>query len=279
MIIGVHGIAQQQHGRSQLLGEWTPALSDGLERAIGRPPTTPTLDLAFYGHLFLKPGGDGTKAPVADDLLDDLDAAEAGDLAEAAAENLTADDLEYGEKAPSKGGGVPGPLRAVLAALERRFGATAGVLYLGELRQVRRYLTDTDLKDQVDQIVDDQMAAGARILIGHSLGSVVAYEFVRRHPEHELDAFLTLGSPLALRMVRSRLPQGSGAAPSRVRRWVNVRDPKDPVTLGGDLATFWPGVDDRHVDNGNSPHAVTRYLGKQIVGSVVSEADPGVAGS
>lgn len=48
---------------------------------------------------------------------------------------------------------VPLPVQAVMRALDRRFGAAAGVLFLGELRQVRRYLGDPALK----------AAAGARV--------------------------------------------------------------------------------------------------------------------
>ena len=36
IIIGVHGIGQQQSGRHQLLPAWRQATLDGLERASGR---------------------------------------------------------------------------------------------------------------------------------------------------------------------------------------------------------------------------------------------------
>jgi alpha-beta hydrolase superfamily lysophospholipase len=67
------------------------------------------------------------------------------------------------------------------------------------------------------------------VLIGHALGSVVACEYLRQQSGESVDMLLTLGSPLALHMVRDRLQVCPLAAPA----WVNVRDTRDPVTCGG----------------------------------------------
>jgi hypothetical protein len=34
-VVGIHGMAQQQKGRNQLIDKWLPALRDGLERSAG----------------------------------------------------------------------------------------------------------------------------------------------------------------------------------------------------------------------------------------------------
>jgi hypothetical protein len=86
--------------------------------------------------------------------------------------------------------------------------------------------------------------------------------------------FLTVGSPLGLRMVRSRLSHAPFGASRNVGRWVNVRDPRDPVTCAGDLVRLWPGVFDRHVDNGGDAHSVARYLSKVEAGSAILDAAP-----
>src|SRR5664279_37894 len=120
---------------------------------------------------------------------------------------------------------TPRPLQVVLRALDDTFGAAAGALYVGTFRQVRRYLRDPDLKAGVDAIVDTAVTPDTRILVGHSLGSVVALEFVRRHPEHRLDLLLTVGSPLGLNMIQNRLPVSSfgsthpGGIPAGVASW------------------------------------------------------------
>lgn len=290
MIVGVHGIGQQQFGRAQLLRDWAPAISDGVEAATGEARAGLAVDIAFYGHLFLREvamAGKRTMRAAAEDWLEDLDSAELSDLDEAVAEIVSTDEVEAASGLPPVQGirHVPSPLQAGLRAIDAKFGAAAGVLYVGELRQVRRYLADPVLKTRVDEIVAGKMVGAtgaARILVGHSLGSVVAWEFVRQHPDHELDLLVTLGSPLGLRMVRSRLPeQGrTGGVPRQSSRWVNVRDPGDPVACAGDLATWWPGVDDRYVNNGrDDAHNACRYLSKAETGSAIVGAYPGLRAS
>lgn len=287
MIVGVHGIGQQQFGRAQLLRDWAPAISDGVEVATGKASPDLAVDIAFYGNLFLTKAAGATKGSIetsATDLLTELDTPELTDLNEAVAEIVSPEEIKAAaELLPIMGvPHVPSWLQARLRAIDVKFGAAAGVLCLGELRQVRRYLCQPKLKAKVDDIVAAKMAEGisrARILVGHSLGSVVAWEFVRQHPEHELDLLLTLGSPLGLRMVRSRLPeQGhTGGVPYQAGRWVNVLDPGDPVACAGGIASWWPGLEDRFVYNGrDDAHNACRYLSKTETGSAIADAYPGL---
>jgi hypothetical protein len=59
---------------------------------------------------------------------------------------------------------------------------------------------------------------------------------------------------------------------------VNVADPDDIVALRKDLAPLFPGVApglavaDRLVDNGDEPHAVSRYLNTRQTGSALGDA-------
>jgi hypothetical protein len=266
-LTGVHGIAKQYLGRHQLLERWTPARGDALERATGRHARRPALDLVFYGHLF-RPSvpGELAKSP-ADEAaaqLADLDAEELAELTEAVEQIVTAADLADAASRVDKGLWLPVPVQVLAGAIERRFPPASGILHLGVLRQVRRYLRDPALKAEVDQITAET-AADAVILIGHSLGSVVAYEFLRQHPGHPAKLLLTLGSPLGLRMVRRRLPVGGLA----VAQWVNVRDRNDPVTAAGALDRWYPGVLERPVRNGADAHAAERYLDCRAVGDAL----------
>ncbi len=277
--VGVHGILNQQSGRHQMIAAWSRPLADGLERAIGHPVALPTIDAAFYGDLFLpgRPGAKGTRAPKVD--FTEADAEDLGPLVDevsaAQDDSCSADPL--GEtKARTR---LPGPIIAMLRRLDRHFGSrTASLLFLGELKQVRRYLLDEQLKQQADARVSAAVEPGCRVLIGHSLGSVAAFEFLRQHPDHQLDLFLTLGSPLSLRTVRAMMPDpslGADGLPPSIQRWVNLRDPHDPVTTGGGLKPFWPGVeDDDSVRNQSDAHAVERYLGKAQTGRPLLDALP-----
>lgn len=286
MIVAVHGIAQQLKGPDQLRALWVPALRDGVTFASGATPDDVPFRMAFYGNLFRHQlTTPKTKSGAPDDTLGNLSDDEVDDLLGVISEVVTEAEIAAAAESAEKGfPGVPGPLAHALRAIDARFGAAAGILYLGTMRQVRRYLQDPDLKGAVDQLIADtmaeEMASGSPlVLIGHSLGSVVAYEFVRQHPDHPVDLLLTLGSPLSLRMVRSRLPEPPAGMPAGVRSWVNVRAFNDPVAVGGDLNRFWAGVQDRHVDNGRrDPHSVAAYLSAVETGRPVANAlGPGEA--
>jgi pimeloyl-ACP methyl ester carboxylesterase len=157
----------------------------------------------------------------------------------------------------------------------------AGGLFVGELRQVRRYLLDPELKTKADARVAETVGGDGRILIGHSLGSVVAVEFLRQHPGYRLDLLITLGSPLGLRAIRHLMPDPEyGCAegvPANVGAWVNLRDLQDPVACAGSLRRWWPGIREGIVDNQKSAHSVERYLSKKETGDAVLSVAPELA--
>lgn len=280
-LVGVHGVAKHRLGRHLLLRDWVPALADGVERAAGRAVPVPDLDLAFYGDVFLPGGGtvsSGSKSGGGDGVeLDGMDEAELAEVVDVLSESVSASDVAAAEEEAPKGyTRVPRTLQVLLRAVDRRFGAAAGVLYVGVLRQVRRYLTDPQLKATVDARIEATVDEQCRVLIGHSLGSLVAYEYLRQHPGHGVQLLLTLGSPLGLRMVRSRLT----VVPLPVPAWVNVRDLRDPVACAGPLYTWWPRIGptgDRIVDNGGDAHAVEGYLARKTTGEVLLQALPHLA--
>ncbi|MEZ5540676.1 MAG: hypothetical protein R3F42_01380 [Pseudomonadota bacterium] len=90
------------------------------------------------------------------------------------------------------------------------------------------------------------VARGDRVLlIGHSMGSVIAYDALWELDHLEglppcVDCFLTIGSPLGMRYVQRRLI-GLGQAqpriyPGNIRRWVNIAARGDLVALDPTLA-------------------------------------------
>ncbi len=121
-------------------------------------------------------------------------------------------------------------------------------------REVAAYLHDDNdparlaAREEVAQRITEHRP---RIVIAHSLGTVVTYEALHAHPELNVELLLTLGSPLALpRAVFDRLlprpadgPTGRrGARPRGVERWVNIADPGDPVAIPPHLACAFQGI-------------------------------------
>ncbi|WP_327328017.1 hypothetical protein OG735_39895 [Streptomyces sp. NBC_01210] len=106
-----------------------------------------------------------------------------------------------------------------------------------------------------------------RVLLAHSLGSVVAYETLSAHPDLEVDLFVTMGSPLAMRTVvferLSPVPQGRGAKPPGAAAWVNIADRGDPVAVPrhGMSQRFIDVVRDRETSiHLVDPHTAKNYL-------------------
>ena len=105
-------------------------------------------------------------------------------------------------------------------------------LYLGEPRggKIRQVVIDAIQKAQ------DENAAGV-VLVGHSLGSVIAYDVVRANLRSEtplkIKTLITLGSPLDwvtdVRKAEGEMEDGNCSLPGV--KWINIYDEEDPVPI------------------------------------------------
>ena len=66
---------------------------------------------------------------------------------------------------------------------------------LFDLQQVRQYMTHPEVRQAVQDRVATEVGKDTRVVVGHSLGSVVAYEALCAHREWPVRALVTLGSP------------------------------------------------------------------------------------
>jgi hypothetical protein len=284
-IVGIHGIAQQFRGGYQLGTVWFDALRDGLVAAGYRVAADALaagdLRVAYFGDLFRPTGAMAAQEPpyAAEDVHPGLER----DLL---AEWYRAAVVQDPSLGPPPGAMGPGKAAAqvMLAQLARSatFARIAQRALIGNLKQVTTFLTDTATKQTVLNRVQDQISANTRVVIGHSLGSVVAYEYLCHDRPASVELLVTLGSPLGIpNVVFDKLtpaPVGqAGVWPGTVARWTNVADPDDIVALRKDLAPIFPGivaeqgVADCLVDNGDEPHAIDRYLNARQTGSALGD--------
>ena len=119
------------------------------------------------------------------------------------------------------------------------------------IRETYRYFSnDGGIGQQVRELLKvllrEMLAEGDRILIiGHSMGSVIAYDSLWELTHIEKNAglvdLLTLGSPLGMRFTQERLlgvhERGTRRYPHNIRRWFNM-------TAQGDLTALDPTVRD-----------------------------------
>ncbi len=297
-IVLVHGIAQEQKSADTLEAEWLPSLAGGV-RLAGDPALADDLwrdsrpgvaRMAFYGDFFLREGRQGG----ADELTAEewrVAEALAGEWLRNAAyrssrevdrDRARADLLRLGGEA-GETQGVRAAARPVLNALMRlRPFARLGVAFaervvVKALKQVTLYLTDDTIRERVQDRVAEHLGPETEVIIGHSLGSVVAYEAAHRLGR-PLPLLLTLGSPLGLRtVVYERTRPQPPSIPPGVARWVNLADRDDLVAAKPDLTPLFPGADGvldsgYTVDNGAKPHEAAFYLAKRRTGEVLSAA-------
>jgi hypothetical protein len=282
-VLGVHGIAQQFKGGYQLGTAWFDALRDGLTVAGYRPladSLAPTdVRVAFFGDLFRPEGAmAGGEPPYT-----------AADVKPGPERDLLAEFYRAAvEQDPSLGPppGALGPGKVAAQAMlerllrSRTFARVAQRGFIGNLKQVTAFLGAPDVREWVLQRVAVEVTPDTQIVIGHSLGSVVVYEYIARYRPPQVELLVTLGSPLGIpNLVFDRLTPapagGVGAWPGRVVGWVNVADPDDVVALRKQLAPLFPapaggaGVEDHLVDNGDQPHAISRYLNAEPTGAAL----------
>lgn len=268
-ILAVHGIwnlrpSSPAEAAEFLARRWTGKLAAGY-RAAGLGGPAPSLAAAYYAHL-LDDEAQGVST------LDELTPRER-DWAAAwmAAAGVPVEEMQ---------GPLTYPLREGLDWLARHWpgGAKAiGRLMSAFLREVYVYLTRPGVRIQCQQIVGDAMdRSGARVVIAHSLGSVVTYEALCARPDREVDLFVTLGSPLGLPGVvfESLLPAprgGRAARPGGVKRWVNIADPGDLVALPRRLGDRFPvDLHDEVYIGATDFHTLGGYLASGLTAAAIA---------
>lgn len=282
-IVGIHGIAQQFGGGYQLGSVWYPALRDGLKKAgyapLAAALAATDLEVAFFGDLFLPPGTMAAGGPPLS--ANDVRPGPETELLTAFYEAAVAQNPALGPPPGALGAGKAA-VQVMLNRLAKSatFAKLTERVFVGNLKQVIAFLTDPTVKQNVLGVVRDQVGSDTKVMIGHSLGSVVAYEYLCLDRPRSIELLITLGSPLGIpNVVFDKLTpkpaRGAATWPGTAATWVNVADPDDIVALRKDLAPLFKGsvtgqaVTDRLVHNGKKPHAAERYLNSRQTGSAL----------
>ncbi|GGT46093.1 hypothetical protein GCM10010207_53070 [Streptomyces atratus] len=254
-------MGKQLMGSEMLRSDWFPALSDGLRHAGQHAVPRSDFTMAFYGDLFRPPG---RTLAVGDPMFTASDVTDGFELDLLLAWWQHAADIDPAVP-PATGSTTlarsPRAAQTALRALQRsRFFADVSLRALVfDLKQVRRYLLDPDLRTAARRRVQERIGPGTRVVVGHSLGSVVAYEALCAMPGHPVKALVTLGSPLGMRMVFDRLLPRPGDWPGSSRPcpgdWPSSPGPSDRAAR---LSTT-PPVGSKVVcaGDGSRPYAVT----------------------
>jgi hypothetical protein len=187
------------------------------------------------------------------------DAAERGDAEQAAGPDA-AEDLGL-EALP-----LPRPARtAVFRALVKTAFADVYAYFFGSEGDAIKQR----LRDALDAAGD-----GPLIVIGHSLGSVVAYDVLRESGRaRDIPLLITIGCPLGVEEIQDLVARPL-LVPAGVRQWRNVADGWDFVALDKTIRPEFAPADlttDFLVDNASaSHHGGLEYLASAPVTSAVA---------
>lgn len=283
-LVLVHGRSQQGKDPVQLQQQWMKALNIGIQKANVELPQGIDIDFPFYGNRL-------------DELLNELDAPLVSDVTlRGAAPDSTESEFrgellyEIAQDAgvsdadiQSRFKGNPqekGPqnwawVQAILKALDRTpIGAVALDAFT---RDVYVYLTNRSVRKALDSIVSASLPDGPCVVVGHSLGSVVAYN-VLRNASHAVDVkkYVTVGSPLGLKAIKRKLDSPL-VMPTCVQNWFNAMDDRDVVALHPlDSGNFNinPSIENKtdvnnHTDN---RHGIAGYLDDATVARRILDA-------
>jgi hypothetical protein len=251
-IVGIHGIWNHRSRRTRMHEEWHAAISDGLTDIRSAHADVVTLECSFYGHEY----NDGKAVDDPPYTATDLDTGFETEFAEAMAAALPDEDQDPGHK-----GARDALVRLVNADLMD--GVMAKLV--GFVKQVRRYLEDDEFRGLVHAEVTAAMRTRPKVVVGHSLGSVIAYDWLQQNTPDDPPALITIGSPLGFETIRKRLdqPMDRSRWPDGARTWTNIAAGLDPVALVKDLGPLYhPDIEDLPCRNpAKTAHSALDYLG------------------
>ncbi len=287
-VVFFHGIGQQKYSDGEALERvWLEALATGVGDAWAVEDAMARSEMAFYADTFVTDGAQGWDPVTGEWTDEELELAE--ELAAAwirrAAGSESNDRLRregevaLSELAGSQGREAQGPgalVRSAIAVASKiHFFAEGGYsvaenIMWRDLKQVSGYMAGSQ-RDEIRSRADAALAApDVRIVVAHSLGTVVAYEAVSA-TDRPIDLFVTIGSPLGLTRPIYRRLTPRAAFPSNVARWVNFADPDDIVAAAPVLAKMFPSSDGRYVEDravvndGWWRHGIAKYFAQPAV--------------
>ena len=242
-LVLVHGAFNELWGPHELKARWLPCVQDGLWHH-GRAIDADDVAVCFYGDLFrLDP--------------ETLDVAEWEEHRAGAADLLA----QFGG-------------REALDFLSQAAGTAA---YDRTIDMVTIMANNPDVRSRARQRLLDLIAPDTSVVVGHSMGSIVAHQALAAHPEVEIDTLVTIGSPLGTDTVFGSLEPAAegplGPWPGGVRRWVNIAAHGDQAAGVHQLAPkFGDRVEDHLIDNGHRAHDPEPYLNSAVTGAAIARA-------
>lgn len=238
-IVFIHGRSQQGLDQQELKTTWIETLKEGAALDGRSIPETVNFVFPYYGDT-LDQITQEFEVPITEDIQTrgsavdfgflEFQAQVAEDLRKAAGISETEVDLEYGNNVKPRGPQNWEWVQAILRTLDKHAEGLVQSVLETFMRDVYLYTRFPGVSQAIDRIVIKELNREPAIVIGHSLGSVVAYNILQTQADSlNVPLFVTVGSPLAIRSIRDQYRPISNPRP--VRSWFNAYDKRDVVAL------------------------------------------------
>jgi hypothetical protein len=285
-LVFIHGRAQQHKDPEALKRSWIEAWGRGLAKSgLSLPIDEKAIRFPYYGDTLAGLVEGGTAADVivkGDEAPPEERQFVAAVLEEAREQRELTDgqilalaETEIVERGPKNWRWV----RAIIKALDEHLPGASGATLATVTFDVYHYLRNPGVRDEIETGVRTAIPGDAEVVVvGHSLGSVVGYNLLRREGtsnDWKVPLYITLGSPLAVTAIRKALQPLT--SPTCVDGWLNAMDPDDIVALyplQPPRFGLQPEIENK-TDVGNhtaNHHGIAGYLDDSVVARRIYEA-------
>ncbi|MEZ6129189.1 MAG: hypothetical protein R3C59_10945 [Planctomycetaceae bacterium] len=288
-LVFVHGRAQEHKNATELKAEWVDAWKKGLAKnGLSLPLADADIRFPYYGQTLYDLAKNKPSDQIADIIVrgDDVNEKETQFVREYVIEiqkkaGISDEQVLEILNDPSVERGIQNWkwVRAILTTLDTHVpGASAASISL-VTRDVFLYLKNPGFQNMIDNGVRSAFTPNVEtVVVGHSLGSIVSYNMLRRDGKSlgwKVPLYVTLGAPLAVTHVKDALKPIQH--PSCVTKWFNAMDSRDIVSLYPlDAAHFaiTPAIENKtNVDNPTSNrHGISGYLSDPVVAKRIYDA-------
>jgi hypothetical protein len=289
-LVFIHGRSQQDKDSIALKAEWIEAFAQGLSHSgLKLPIAESAVRFPYYGDTLAGLVGGKPANEVAEVIVrgDNADEAERGFQLEVLREiqkmqpDLSDEQVAAiaGEEVIKKGPLNWGWVRAILTGIDRHvpFGSSGSIALF--TKDVYQYLKNPGIRDAIETGVRKAMSSTPCVVVSHSLGSVVAYNLLRREGANNgwnVPLLVTVGCPLAVTAIHKWLAPNKH--PECASHWFNAMDSRDIVALhplnashGWDIS---PAIENKtDVNNQTSNrHGISGYLGDAVIAKRIYDA-------
>lgn len=245
-LVMVHGRAQEHKDAFALKAEWLDALGEGLAKSgLKLPIPEQEVRFPYYGDTLY----DFVQGDTVEEAAAVVVRGEAGDAAEKTfalqvmqevKEKANISDEQLAEVADAEVV-EKGPLnwpwvRGIVKAVDRFVPHGSGAGIAMATHDVYVYLTNSAVRQTIEDGITAAITPGVEtVVVGHSLGTVVCYNLLRREGHMrgwKVPLYVSVGAPLGVTAIRAVLKNFQPIrCPECVSRWFNAMDGRDIVAL------------------------------------------------